>query len=128
MEDHVFAADIPAKPSLQLHLDSGGSLEPGKARSHARSHIGGAHAGGEGPQRTVGAGVGIGPDDDLAGGGQALLRHQGVLDAHLAHVVEMGDGVLPGKLPAGGAQLGGFDVLAGGGVVQHDGDLVPIEH
>lgn len=35
----------------------------------------------------------------------------------MAHIVEMGDGKLLGKLPALGAQLSGLDVLAGGGVV-----------
>ena len=72
--------------------------------------------------------MGIRADDDLAGGGQALFRQQGVLNAHLSHVIKMGDGVPLRKLPAGGAQLGGLDILTGGGVIQHNGDPVPVKH
>ena len=46
----------------------------------------------------------------------------------MAHIVEMGDGKLLSKLPALGAQLSGLDVLAGGGVVQYNGDFLPVKH
>ena len=71
--------------------------------------------------------MGVRADNDLAGGGQPLFRQQGVFDAHLPHVVKMGNGMLPGKSPAGGAQLGGLDVLAGGGMIQHNGDFLPVK-
>ena len=102
-------------------------MNQARAGGHAGGHVGGAHAGGKGAQRAVGAGVGVGADDDLAGGDQALFGQQGVLHAHLAHVVEVGDVEALGKLSGLGAQLGGLDVLAGGGVVQHDRDLVLIK-
>lgn len=44
-----------------------------------------------------------------------------------AHIVEVGDVVLVGKVPADGAQLGGLDVLTRGGVVQHNGDFVLVK-
>ena len=47
--------------------------------------------------------------------------------AHLAHVEEVGDAVLVGEGPGLQAQLGGLDVLAGGVVVQDDGDLVLVK-
>ena len=50
-----------------------------------------------------------------------------MLYAHLAHVVEMGDAVLVGKLPCLLAQLGRLDILAGGIVVQHNGDPVLVK-
>lgn len=71
--------------------------------------------------------MGVGPHDDLSRGGQPLLGDQGVLYAHLAHVVEMGDAVLMGKLPCLLAQLGRLDILAGGIVVQHNGDPVLVK-
>src|SRR5699024_6469682 len=103
-------------------------LEPQKAGGHGGGHVGGADAGGEGPHRPVGAGVGVGTHDDLTGGAQALLGQEGVLHAHLAHVEEVGDVVFVGEVPGLQAQLGGLDVLAGGVVVQDNGDLVLVKH
>ena len=57
----------------------------------------------------------------------ALLRQEGVLHAHLAHIEEIGDLMLMGKIPGLEAQFRGFDVLAGRIVVQNDGDLVPVK-
>ena len=114
--------------ALQGHFDGGGHLEPQQAGGHPGGHVGGAHAGGERTQGTIGAGVGVGAHNDLAGGAQALLGQQGVLHAHMAHVEEVGDVVLVGKVPGLQAQLGGLDVLAGGVVVQNDGDLIFIEY
>ena len=127
VQDHILAADAGLELPLQGHLDGRGDLEPQQAGGHARSHVGGADAGGEGTQRAVGAGMGVGPHDDLSRGGQPLLGDQGVLYAHLAHVVEMGDAVLMGKLPCLLAQLGRLDILAGGIVVQHNGDPVLVK-
>ena len=128
MEHHVLAGYIGLELALQGDLDGGGHLKPGQAGGHARGHVSGAHAGGEGAQGAVGAGVGVGADDGLAGGDQTLFGQQSVLHTHLAHVVEVGDVKALGKLSGLGAQLGGLDVFAGGGVVQHDGDLVLIKN
>ena len=72
--------------------------------------------------------MGVGPHDDLTGSAQALLGQQGVLHTHLAHVEEVGDVMLVGEVPGLQAQLGGLDVLAGGVVVQDNGDLVLVKH
>ena len=71
--------------------------------------------------------MGIGADDNLSRGCQALFRHQGVFHAHLSHVVEVGDVEALGKSPGLSAELGRLDVLAGGIVVQNDGDLVLVK-
>ena len=102
-------------------------LEPGLAGGHTRGHIRGTHAGGESAQGTVGAGVGVGPDDAVAGGDQALFRQQGVLDAHLAHVIEIVDVEAVGKGAALETLLGGLDVLVGGEVVHDHGDLALVK-
>ena len=127
MQDDILAAHPAAGLALQHHLDRGRHLEPSLAGDHTGSHVRGTHAGGECAQRAIGAGVGVRAHDDLAGGAQALLGQQGVLHAHLAYVEEIGDVVLVGKFPGLLAQLGGLDVLAGGVVVQNDGDLVLVK-
>ena len=72
--------------------------------------------------------MGVGADDHLAGGDQALFRQERVLHAHLPHVEEVRDGKALGKFPGLGAQLRRLDILAGGGVVQNNGDLIPVEY
>ena len=128
VEHHIFAGHIRPELSLQGDLDGGGHLEPGQSSGHSRSHIGRAYASGKSAQGTVGAGVGVSADDGLTGGDQALLGQQGMLHAHLAHVIEVGNVKALGKLSGLGAQLGRLNVLAGGGVVQHNGDLVLIKN
>ena len=127
-QDHILAGDVGFQFSGQVHPDGGGHLEPGLTRRHGRAHIRGADAGGEGAQSAVGAGVGIGADDGLAGGHQPLLRQEGVLDAHGAHVVVVADIELPGKGPALLALGGGLDVLVGGEMIHHQGDAALVEH
>ena len=58
----------------------------------------------------------------------ALLGQQGVLDAHLAHIVEVQDVVLVGEGAALLGLGGALDVLVGDKVVQHDGDVFLVEH
>ena len=127
MENHVLAGYHGLELALQGDLNGGGHLEPQKAGGHGGGHVGGSDAGGEGAQSAVGAGVGVGAHDDLAGSAQALFGEQGVLHAHLAYIKEVGDVVLVGKVAGFQAQLGGLDVLARGVVVQDDGDLVLVK-
>ena len=72
--------------------------------------------------------MGIRADNHLAGSGKALFRQKRVFDAHPTHVVEMGNIVHLDKLTAYSAQLGRFDILAGGGVVQHNRDSIPVKY
>ena len=120
VQDHVLAGHRPPQTAGQLHADGGGHLEPRLAGGHAGGHIRGAHAGGEGPHRAVGAGVAVGADDAVSGGDDALLRQEGVLHAHLAHVEEVDDAVSAGELPALLGLLGALDVLVGDEVIQND--------
>ena len=59
-----------------------GHLEPGLARGIAHASVGGADAGGERAEGAVGAGMGVGADDQIARAHHALLGQQRVLDAH----------------------------------------------
>ena len=72
--------------------------------------------------------MGVCADDDFTGQCQTLFGQQGVFHAYAAHVEEVGDVVLMCKIPCGLAKLSGFDVLAGGVVIQYDGDLILIEN
>ena len=58
----------------------------------------------------------------------ALLRQEGVLNAHGAHIIVVVDVELPGKGPALLALGGGLDVLVGSKVVHHQGDAALVEH
>ena len=70
----------------------------------------------------------VGADDDVAGGDQPLLGQQGVLDAHLPHVIKMRDALLPGKAAALGALLGRENVLVWDEVVHDQHDLLRRAH
>ena len=94
----------------------------------AGGHVGGADTGGEGTQCTIGAGVTVRADDAVACGHDAFFRQQGVLNAHLAHIVEVKDIVFVGELAALLGLGGTLDVLVGHKVVQHDGDVLFVEH
>ena len=71
--------------------------------------------------------MGVGADDAVTGGDYALLGQQRMLDAHLAHVIEVADAVGAGEFSALLGLLGGLDVLIGDEMVQNDGDLVLIK-
>ena len=116
----VLASDAGGQLAVNDELDGLGHLEPGLARGHAHAGIGGTHPRGERAQRAVGAGVAVGADDAVSGGDDALLRQEGVLHAHLAHVEEVDDAVSAGELPALLGLLGALDVLVGDEVIQND--------
>ena len=64
----------------------------------------------------------------ISPGAHRPFSGRSVLHTHLAHVEEVGDLVLVGEVPGLQTQLGGLDVLAGGVVVQDNGDLVLVKH
>ena len=128
VEDHVLAADTGLQLAGQVDLDGLGDLEPGLAGGHTGCHVGGTHAGGESAQCAVGAGVGVSADDAVTGSHDALFRQQGVLDTHLAHIVEVVDVEALGEGAALEALLSGLDVLVGGEMVHDHGDLALIEN
>ena len=70
--------------------------------------------------------MGIGANDAVAGGHDALFGEQGVFDAHFSDIEEVRDVMGFRKLAAGSGLLGGFDVFVGHKVVEHDVDAVCI--
>ena len=127
VQDHVLAGNPGLEFPGEMELDGGGHLEPGPSGRHTGAHIRGANARGERAQGTVSTGVGVCADATFACGNQALFRQQGMLDAHGAHVEEVGNVVLFRKGAGLEAQLCGVDVLTGGKMVQDDGNLVLVE-
>ena len=67
-------------------------------------------------------------DHAVACGHDAFFRQQGMLNAHLAHIVEVEDIVFVGELAALLGLGGALDVLVGHKVVQHDGNVLFVEH
>ena len=128
MQNDILAGDGALDGAGQLDLDGGGHLEPGHALGHTGSHIGGAYAGGECADRTVGAGVAVRADDAVTGGHDALFGQQRMLNAHLADIVEVEDVVFIGELAALFGLGGAFDILIGHKMVEHDVDAGAVEH
>ena len=128
VEDEVFAGNFRRQLAVQHELDGGRHLEPCHAGSHAGGHIGGANAGGECAQCAVSTGVAVGADDAVTGCHNAFFGQQSVLDAHLAHIVEVEDVVLVGELAALLGLGRALDVLVGNEVVEDDGDVLFVEH
>ena len=67
-------------------------------------------------------------DDAVTGCHDAFFGQQSVLDAHLAHIVEVEDVVLVGELAALLGLGRALDVLVGNEVVEDDGDVLFVEH
>lgn len=128
MQDHVFAVHIFWQLAGEHDADRGGHFEPRLAGRHAVGHVGGADAGGKRAKRSVRACVGVGADDTVAGGHEALLGEKGVFDAHFSDIEEIFDVEAVGELAAGGGLLGGFDVFVWNKVVEYDVDFLVVVH
>ena len=128
MQNQVFAGHPGVKLAGKHELDGRGYLEPRHTGGHASGHIGGAYTGGEGTQRTVGAGVAVRADHAVTGGDDAFFRQQGMLDAHLTDIVEVENIVFIGELPALLGLGSALDILIGYKVIQHNGDMLFIKH
>ena len=128
MQDQILAGHPGVKLAGKHELDGRGYLEPRHTGGHACGHIGRAYTGGEGTQRTVGAGVAVRADHAVTGGDDAFFRQQGVLNAHLTDIVEVEDIVFIGELPALLGLGSTLDILIGYKVVQHDSDMLFIKH
>ena len=98
-------------------LDRLRHLQPGLTAGHGCGNVGGAHAGGEGAQRAVSAGVRVGADDQVTRQHQSLLRQQRVLNAHRAHIVVVRQLLGTGEIAHHFALFGRLDVLVGYKVV-----------
>ena len=128
VQNQILAGHPGIEFAGEHELDGRGHLEPCHAGGHACGHIGGAYTGGEGAQCTIGAGVAVRADHAVAGGDDAFFRQKGVLNAHLAYIVEVEDIVFIGKFPALLGLGSALDILIGYKVIQHDGDMLFIEH
>ena len=70
----------------------------------------------------------VGTDDAVTGGHDAFFGQEGVLNAHLTHIVEVEDIIFVGKLAALLGLGCALDVLIGDEVIQHDGNVLLVEH
>ena len=100
-------------------------MNHGQAGGHAGSHVGGADAGGEGAQGAVGTGVGVRADDDFTGAEPAPVSGSRACSTPTRPTSKKWVmWCLCANSRALLAKLGSFDVLAGGVVIQYDGDFV----
>ena len=123
VQDDVLTGDVRVQLALEDKLDSRRHLEPCLADCHAAGHVGRADTGRECAQCAVGAGVGVCADDYVTRNDQSFFRQQGVLDAHLSHIVEVGDLLFAAEITAHLALCGSLDVLVGGEVIHDHGHL-----
>jgi len=80
-QDDVLGKDTFGQGPVHHHLDGGGDPDPQLPAADDGGHLRIADAGGEGAHGTVGGGVAVRAEDDLAGGGQTLLQRQLMADA-----------------------------------------------
>ena len=127
-QDDVLAAAVGGKLSHQVKTNGRGNLEPSHTGRHACGHVCAADAGGKCTEGTVGTGVAVCADNAVARCHNPLFGKQCVLNAHLAHIVEVADAVTARKFTAGLGLLGSLDVLVGNKVVENDCNSVLIEY
>ena len=118
---------VPAEPPVVDELDGLRHAQPDAAPGHRGGEVGDSHAGGEGRQGAVGAGVRIGADDHVARRHEALLGQQHVLDAHAADLEVVHEAVPAGEVAQYLRLRGRLDVLVGREVVGHEDDLGGVE-
>ena len=112
VQDQVLAGYAGAELSLEHKLDGRGHLEP-------------CHAGGHTADRKTATRLLI---SVVTGGHDAFFGQEGVLNTHLTHIVEVEDIILVGKLAALLGLGCALDVLIGDEVIQHDGNVLLVEH
>ena len=127
VEDDVLGRGTFRKLALDLEADGLRHLEPGPACCHAYAGIRRADACREGTDAAVGAGMGVGADDEVSRADDALLGQQGMLDAHAALLEVVGDPHLMREVARDLRLLGALDVLVRAVVVGHEENLGPIE-
>ena len=70
----------------------------------------------------------VGTDDAVTGGHDAFFGQEGVLNTHLTHIVEVEDIIFVGKLAALLGLGCALNVLIGDEVIQHDSNVLLVEH
>ncbi len=104
-----------------------GNLDPDFAEHEGRCDVGRAHTGGERAKGTVGAGVRIAADDQLARCDQTFFGKHDVLDAAAPDVEEVLDLLLDGEIFHELGELGRLRVLGRYEVVFDQRDLAGVE-
>lgn len=128
VQNDVLARNVFGGLIFEHDSDRGRNLEPTHLRHHARRHIGGAYARGEGAERAVGAGVAVRADHQIARADQTLFGQERVFDAHLTDVKEVFDVLSGGKFSRRLALLRRLDVLVGGKMIHDEGDFIAASH
>ncbi len=128
VQDDILARDAGRQLAVDDELEGFRHFEPGAARRHRHAQVGGANPRGERAERAVGAGVGVGADDQVAGTDDALFGQQRVLDAHAADLPVVLDPLGAGEVAHPLGLPGALDVLVGGVVVGHEAHPRAVEH
>jgi len=128
VQHQVLADDVAAGTTVIHELDRLGHAQPDAAPGHGGGEVGGADAGAEGGDGAVGAGVRVGADDEVAGGDQAHVGEDHVLDPGSAGLEEVRDAVLARELAHLLHLTGRLDVLVGREVVGHEDDARRVGH
>jgi hypothetical protein len=123
IEDDVLGAGSFGQLAVDLEADGLGHLEPGATGRHAHAGVRRANARRERTDAAVGAGVGVGANDEVARADDAALGEKGMLDAHAALLEVVGDAHLVREVARDLGLLGALDVLVGAVVVGHEEDL-----
>ena len=84
VEDDVLCAGASGQLAVNLEADGLGHLEPRTTGRHAHASVRGANARGERTDATIGAGVRIRANDQVARAHNAALGEKGMLNAHAA--------------------------------------------
>ncbi len=95
---------------------------------HDRSKIRAAHAGRKGTQSSIGAGVAVRTDHQIARNHQSLFRKDDVLDPAITEFIVVPDVLFSCKLPHELRLLGRRNILVGNKMVGNQGDLVPVKN
>ena len=128
MEDDILCGHAFGELAFDVELHGLRDLEPRFTRRIRDTGVGGAHARRERAERTVGAGVGVRPDDQVARDDDALLGQQRMLHAHAPDLPVVGDPLLGDELAHLLGLLGRLDVLVRRVMVGHERDARGIPH
>ena len=127
MQDNVFARNPLGGFSVKHKRHGGRNAQPGFAVCHADGHIRRADAGRKRAERTVGAGVAVRADDQIAGCYHTFFGQKAMLDADLADIKEVHDVFFIGELPDFFGLFRGLDIFVRCEMVQHQGDFFSVK-
>ena len=127
-QDHILSGDEGFQLTGEMDTYGGGNFEPGVSHSQCSAQVRGTDAGGESPQRTIGAGVGVGTDHCFTRAYQTLFRQQCMFDAHFADVKIIVDIKPLGKRAAFLTAGGRLDVFVGSKMIHYHRHTALVEY